>query len=211
LSAAKPSDTAPSPRAAAPCQCVSVARPGAQRETALGRRRQKRQARFVVSAAMRESTPEQRALARELSAKGHSSGMIAYRLGFNRNTIYRWLHPDKAKVYARRKHLRRQRNLKRERAKDRKRARRQRKSVCPVCGRQAPGANVRACKRCLDKDREFIYAEVETLWANGLSTKEIAAEMGRSWVSIQGYVKRMRAAGRDLPLRRASSGSLRVR
>jgi transposase len=129
--------------------------------------------------------------------------MIAYRLGFNRNTIYRWLNPDKAKIYAHRKNLRRKRNLRRERSRDRQRARRQRKSVCPVCSRPAKGANVRACKRCLREDRAFIYAEIETLWAKGLSTKEIAAEMGRSWSSIQGYVQRMRKVGRNVPLRRA--------
>lgn len=151
---------------------------------------------------MPRSTPEQRALARQLRAKGHSLGMISYRVGFATTTILRWLDPEKAARYGAQSLQYRRENRTRLNEYSRAYARSHHKGTCPVCGRPTLQMGVKSCKPCLDADRDFVWREIETLWADGLSVKEIAAEMRRSAESVQGHLARMRKAGRHVPPRR---------
>ena len=131
--------------------------------------------------------------------------MISYRVGFATTTILRWLDPEKAARYRAQSLQYRRENRKRLNDYSRRYARAHKKGRCPKCDRPTPQRGVKSCRSCLDADQDFVWREIESLWAEGLSVKEIAASMGRSAQSVGGHLTRMRRAGRNVPRRRASS------
>lgn len=151
---------------------------------------------------MPRSTPEQRALAREMAAAGRSLGQIAYRTGFSKQAIRRWLDPDLAESERRRVSDYRAANRERLNAHARAYMRRQRKGICPSCRKPTPRAGVKECRRCREEDRAFLWAEIERHWAAGMRVREIAAVVGRPPHTIAAQIRAMRDAGRNVPRRR---------
>lgn len=150
------------------------------------------------------STPEQRAFARELHAKGLTPGQIAYRVGFHKQTVRCWLDPD----LRRRKNAKSLENRRAKREilnrKARLYMRRQRKGTCPVCQRRVPKPGIKRCSRCRQEDREWLWREIQGYWRNGLKLREIALEVGLPMDSVGHHIRRMRDAGWDVPRRRAT-------
>lgn len=63
-----------------------------------------------------------------------------------------------------------------------------------------------SCRRALqDAAREERYQRLADLWAEGLTMEEIASEIGTTKNALGGELVRARAAGFDLPFRRASA------
>lgn len=128
--------------------------------------------------------------------------MISYRVGFATTTILRWLDPEKRERYRRQSAAYRDQHRERLNAYSRQYARTHHKGTCPICEAPTLQKGVKSCKPCLEADQDFVWREIESLWAGGLKVKQIAEEMGRSADSINGHLTRMRKAGRNVPPRR---------
>lgn len=150
---------------------------------------------------MRRATAEERSLARELRSQGRTLGQIAYRLGYSKTTILRWLDPEYRERERRRSLEYRYENRERINAYNRERMRHRFAGTCPVCG-NVTHRQVKRCRACRTNDRSWLYRELETLWNDGKTVAEIAATVGRTERSVEKHIRRMRAMGRDIPRRR---------
>ena len=113
---------------------------------------------------------------------------LAAEAGVSYTTMWKRLHPERAKE------MDRQSNDRRGSARWYR--------PCPKCGERMTWhrdiKQCAACKAAHEQDRREL---AERLWRDGLSTKEIAATMG--WKSKQPnvYIARLRKLGWDFPLR----------
>lgn len=75
---------------------------------------------------------------------------------------------------------------------------------CADCGSVSKGERCKSCKRKQwERERHARWDRIEALWGTGKTMAQIAVEIGTSANALGGELVRMRAAGRDLPFRRA--------
>jgi transposase len=165
----------------------------------------------------RESTPAERQRARELRGKGRSYGQIAYMLGRDWTTIYRWLNPE-----AQRRNRERALRWRKRKPATARRSRRESHHLrtkekaygeCRSCnGPLSPTrkTNRELCKRCLTEDSKWFYREIQALWKEGKTAAEIAEETGRPKASVTTAIRTMRENGWNVPYRRLDTRRLRL-
>lgn len=84
------------------------------------------------------------------------------------------------------------------------RAREKKASPCPHCGQNCVGKVCVRCKReQWAQERAVRFDRLAALWSEGLSAEQIAVEFDTTTNALGGLICRARAAGWDLPLRRA--------
>lgn len=157
---------------------------------------------------------EKVAKARELRDEGLSQSEIARRVGVTPSAVFKWLNPDRAREYARRDRARPGRQESKNawlRERDRSPEGR---SICETCGglcgiasRKHGYRECMACKRLRRKTRGH---EIERLWAEGRTLREIRERFGWSAGRIAMEMDWLRKNGFDLPYRYAVKGGKRV-
>jgi transposase len=136
------------------------------------------------------------ASARELREQGFYYREIGERYGVSFSTVYRWLHPERAKEF-------RHRNREALRAYDREYNRTHR-AECPSCGGEMDRETGRGggiCAGCRADEVDRRAAKIERWWADGLTLKEIAQQLDWSEGHISNELHRLREKGYDLPYR----------
>jgi len=132
--------------------------------------------------------------ARRLRAQRLSYGHIARVLGRPKSAVWRACNPDRAReMHYRYNHAPGRQEAKNASAREHR----------PRCECGAPMA--RHATRCMPCNRAAEAAlkdRVVTLWAAGMTTPEIATEIGWTTRSVRVWISTLRAAGYDLPYRR---------
>ena len=142
--------------------------------------------------------------ARKLRREGKMLREIAFELGVSKSAVAEWCDP--------------QTNRKRK-------ARRARYAgVCELCGGRTdgshgPGSAPSRCRSCLlpiwqaerERQAECFCNDLELMWAEGLTIKEIAAEAGWKANSMGAHIARLRAQGKHFPLRKNDPPDARER
>lgn len=144
------------------------------------------------------SRGEKIAKARELRGTGAGYREIADELGIGCSTAYAWLNPERVAPYRNGRAI----NPERARASDRVYTATHR-SECGRCGGDRPrgkhGGDI--CERCIQDDVDRRGREIEAMWADGLSRKEIGARVGWSRNQTAVEIHRFREKGYELPYR----------
>jgi hypothetical protein len=79
------------------------------------------------------------------------------------------------------------------------------KHPCPKCGAPTRGKQCIPCLRGEQEvERNRRFDQLAALWAEGLTMEQIAEQLGTTKNALGGLMVRARAAGWDLPLRRAA-------
>lgn len=147
---------------------------------------------------MPRSTLEQRQRAKEMRARGLSLGQIAYRLGFSKTTIMRWLDPSKLERNRQKSLEWRRRNHAQANAHARRFMRNYRPGRCRDCGKAIANPNATRCVPCLREETEWKRREIQALYLAGHSLAEIAERIGTTYDAVSGHLQRMRSDGWDL-------------
>lgn len=149
-------------------------------------------------------TREQKiAEAKRLAESGLSHAQIGMRLGMSASCIWKWLNPEQAKA------AEREQNARRGPAKraweDGQRAN------CEDCGcllgmgSSMPCRKAGKCRSCHQLSRveqvESRARRIEALWAEGLTLRQIAAELGWTVNHISVEIQNLREKGYNLPYR----------
>jgi hypothetical protein len=115
----------------------------------------------------------------------------------SRGAVYKRAHPEKAREYARRSNAKRPDRDRSEHA------------PCPQCGQPKKRRGAELCGACRNRQRaaaaEVKNRLIERRWQEGRTMREIAAELGASWQTVQATISRLRERPDfDLPHRRTS-------
>lgn len=118
---------------------------------------------------------EKVAEAARLRGEGLSYPQIGERLGVNQGTAYKWLNPDRQKVYAKR-------DWESPEGKERRRRWRETAAPCPDCGGKVSDPRQTRCWRCEGAHREAVArarcGRFIALRREGLTNRQIAEREG---------------------------------
>lgn len=139
--------------------------------------------------------------AEQLRSQGLTYRDIAALVDTAENTVYCWLNPDYAERNRARSRAWKARNKSAVREHDRAYDEAH-KGRCRECGnavnRRRDGC---ICMPCREDKRDCRARQIERLWAEGRSLKEIAAELGCTVKSLGVRMVALRKMGYDLPHR----------
>lgn len=145
-------------------------------------------------------TREQKiAKAKRMREQGHTYVQIGDRLGSSYSTVYRWLNPEYAQRHRAVVRAYKARNRERMRQYDRE-YNATHKGECWQCGGPT-NRRFDHCRACRSDEADRRARTAERLWAEGLSLREIARELGTTKKTVSSLMNRWRREGYCFPYR----------